>query len=1103
MSSSASRTSFAPTSSQHIAATAAGQHRSDSAYTPSMCSSTASGAHQRRNRASQDDCGENGSAETRQGGGPAEDPGQERTMGLISAILMIVGTLIGTGIFASPGPLFDSVHCTQTSFIIWAFAGIVCAIGAFAYAELGTMFPASGGDFQYLRRAYGEKVAWVFGWSFITILNPIGTAGIAGVLGRYAADMIVYSRTGISIGVSSAARGVSSVGSAAGATSPAQDAIINTLGRILWTGVNGTAAVWAAGAGAGPLGAGAGTSPNPAFDTGYAPFPKVPIPPNHGPPPQQQHGDTMPWVVRGFSIGAIILMGLINILFREGGKYASNLLAVFKIAGMCMLIVIGSMQAVKNHAQSEALQIPIRESSQNVLDYVSALCFAFFAYNGFNNINLGLGELRDPERNLKRAVFIAMPFVTVLFLLANFAFFSILSSYDLRHVHSLSLHAGHTVLGQPGGFLMAGTVVASALGSINANLWAGSRLLVIMAKDNTIIPFPVARVWSRTGTQAIAILILVGQASFHSLINLDFKTFSKIFSAVGWTWYGLSVAGLLYLRKKRPNYPRPVKVFWPLAAFFVVIAAVLVVGSLTLAFMSSAVQKTGDDKDDGEAGGEADESDGGKYVPIIMFGVVILFMLGVIPAFHLTKRYNEGVNKSPTSSGVSSTVDKSDSEDFGETDDHLDDKRSRSAGTGAGDMVQVNRTGSFYQTAIIIDLAHTHHPHHLHPNNNSIDPTSLTTGGVFGAFGPETLGDGRPARRHSAASSVTLVGVSSKKRMNKRRRPKSKEGSKPAHNHRNREHGRQDGEPSQSLDPVVLAHRSNDRNGQDEDDEEEEVARVQALRGSKGSREVVGSDGVIRHMSLDHVELGIRTPSGTFSSSRAASSNSSTRSSNNNSDSDEEDESDINSTRPTTHNRLTKLLFSPFDPTNSSSLSSPSTPYTGGICMSPTMLSPFGSGSQTASNSPLMASSSPTFAMAGGRTFLTSGFNTRSGSYSSEKTLGLEGDYHQQEQEQGAADGDVKGKGVRTRQSSACERVEEVAEEEEERRGLEENRTNNNTTITTTTHHGSYLTDFNNNDNNGRQGDDDDGRVHPLWPLPNASTNNNNDSTPPAPWSLP
>ncbi|KAF8947019.1 hypothetical protein BGZ47_010549 [Haplosporangium gracile] len=1146
-SSSVSRRSYTSSSSQPIAAAAAGQHRSDSAYTPSMCSIMGSDAQQRgHRRSSQDDYGENGLGQGGCGAGEG-DTGQERTMGLISAILMIVGTLIGTGIFASPGPLFESVHCTQTSFIIWAFAGVVCTIGAFAYAELGTMFPASGGDFQYLRRAYGKKVAWVFGWSFITILNPIGTAGIAGVLGRYAVDLIVYSRTGNSIGASAVPRGVSAAGSAAGATSAAQDAIINTLGRMMWTSINGTAAVWAAGAGAGPLGAGAGAgmSPNPALGTGYAPFPKAPFPPNHAPPHQQQHADTMPWLVRGFSIGAIILMGLINIFFREGGKYASNLLAIFKIGGMCMLIVIGSMQAVKNHAHSEALQIPIRESSQNVLDYVSALCFAFFAYNGFNNINLGLGELRDPERNLKRAVFIAMPFVTILFLLANFAFFSILSSYDLRHVNSLSLHAGHTVLGQPGGFLMAGTVLASALGSINANLWAGSRLLVIMAKDNTVIPFPVARVWSRTGTQAIAILILVGQASFHSLVNLDFKTFSKIYSAVGWTWYGLSVAGLLYLRKKRPDYPRPVKVFWPLAAFFVIIAAVLVIGSLTLAFMSSAIQKAGDGENEGGnnvATGDGADGSGGvggeKYVSIIMFGMVILFMMGVIPAFYLTKRYNQerkGRNKTTFGSNIPSTVNECAVKDSDLRNDGHDNASLGSA--GAGEMVQINRTRPFNQTAITIDFdyTHTHHPHNLYPNN--IDPTSLTTGGVeaiFGVFGLETLEDGRPVRRHSAASSVTLVGEGSKKRKNKHRRPKSKEGSKPSHQdhheHRHREHIRQGGEPSRSpsLDPVVLAHRSEEyKQGNGEDKEEEEVARVQALRSSMGRDGGFGGSGRdTRHLSLGHVELGISALSGTSSSSRVSSSGNSLTNASDDSDfdcssapgSDEEDEveTDIGSTKPAPHIRTTNLLFFPFDPTNPSSFSSSSSaPYAGGICMSPTMLSPFGSASQTAYNSPLMDSSSPTFAAigegggggGGGRTFLTCGLNTRSGSHSSETTLGIEGDY-QQDQEQGAADEDVKGKGVRTRQSSACERVDEEVEEEavlEE--SMTNNNNNNNSNIITTTHYGSYLTDFNTNtntnsntDNHHERWDENDGRVHPPMSSPNTSTNNNNnDRTPTAP----
>ena len=201
--------------------------------------------------------------------------------------------------------------------------------------------------------------------------------------------------------------------------------------------------------------------------------------------------------------------------------------------------------------------------------------------------------------------------------------------------NSLSLHAGHTVLGLPGGFLMAGTVAASALGSINANIWGGSRLLVIMAQDNTIIPYRVRQPWKARGTQATAILVLVCQAAVHALISLDFKTFSKIYSAVGWSWYGLSIAGLLYLRKRKPEFPRPMKVYWPLALGFVMVAFFLVVGSLTLAFGGS---KTDDGA--GHGGGGGGGGGGGRWTSVIMFGGAIVFMSGVVPAFYCTRCYN-------------------------------------------------------------------------------------------------------------------------------------------------------------------------------------------------------------------------------------------------------------------------------------------------------------------------------------------------------------------------------------------------------------------------------------------------------------------------------
>ncbi|GJJ68025.1 hypothetical protein EMPS_00371 [Entomortierella parvispora] len=642
------------------------------------------------------------------------------------------------------------MHCPQTAFIIWAVAGIVCLIGAYAYAELGTMFPESGGDFQYLRRAYGKKMALVFGWSFIIVLNPIGTAGIAGVLGRYSVDMITYFETGNSVGVGAGGDGGKRIPNGGQREiGPQHSKLLDRfksrqpLNKSTTAATSNTAMIAKRFLEGGEEGeseadddsdvyyfyemddddmslydkfarqsfwipdsslqspelqqglaqkdhginnqspSDAPSFPKPALpsnNTGDVP-PKPGMGPNGNPLLPTFHADNMPIKVRLFSIASIVIMGLINICFKEGGKWASNVLAIFKIAGMMILIGIGTVHAIKTHNQSETLKIPIRECSHNLLDYVSALCFAFFAFNGFNNINLGLGELRNPERNLKRAVLFALPLVTALFLLANFSFFSILSSYDLRHVHSLSLHAGHTVLGQPGGFLMAGTVVAAALGSINANIWAGSRLLVILAKDDTVIPYFFAKIWTRRGTTALALSALVLQASVHAMINLDFKTFSKIYSAVGWWWYGLSIAGLLYLRKQMPDILRPVRIWWPLALIFVMVAFFLVVGALTLAFMSvgyapssgstnghmSQVSKItrrdgaqpssaeggergasvksnylgdtgGNDDDEGE--GDLDgtmQGAGSRFIPVIMFAAVAGLMLLIIPAYYGTR----------------------------------------------------------------------------------------------------------------------------------------------------------------------------------------------------------------------------------------------------------------------------------------------------------------------------------------------------------------------------------------------------------------------------------------------------------------------------------
>ncbi|KAF9978460.1 b(0,+)-type amino acid transporter 1 [Actinomortierella ambigua] len=616
-------------------------------------------------------------------------------MGLGSAILMIIGTLIGTGIFASPGPLFDAVHSTQTSFIIWAFAGLICTIGAYSYAELGSMFPSSGGDFNYLSRAYGRKMGLVFGWTFIMVLNPVGTSGISGVLGRYVVDLIRYFYEAHNMAVA-AANGVSGgpvtgsdyynptpIGTHAGG----QPLGANAFNGSLASGSGGSDYYWSGNDTVyGPL-----IFLNDTFgidDRGHLVhlYPHSPYAPGspvyNAPLTYPPSPETMEVLIRVFSVGAILLMGTINVFFKEGGKYASNFLAILKLAGMFLLIVIGSMAAVKNHAQSEPFQIPIEESSRNVLDYVSAFCFAFFAYNGFNNINLGLGELRDPERNLKWAVCLAMPSITVLFLLANFALFSILSSHDLRHIHSLTLHAGHKVLGTPGGYLMAATVIASALGSINANIWAGTRLLVTLANDNELIPACMAKTWSRTGTPAWAMTFLIVQASIHALIGLDFKQFSKVYSAVGWSWYGLSVLGLLYLRKTKPHLPRPVKIWYPLAIFFVAVAAFLVIGALLLAFGSrTLLHPSSATAGNGSSGDPKSVSNGpAEQQPPVEWGTVgmVIFVFVMISCSWCAIRGTQWINRRKEFAGaISGEVERACPLTTGAAKDYYDNRSMR------------------------------------------------------------------------------------------------------------------------------------------------------------------------------------------------------------------------------------------------------------------------------------------------------------------------------------------------------------------------------------------------------------------------------------------
>src|SRR5262249_46541599 len=103
----------------------------------------------------------------------------EPRLGLWDAISIIVGIIIGVGIFKTPGEIFENAPGPWEALGAWALAGVLPLIGAFCFAELASTYPRSGGEYVYLTRAFGSKVGFLYAWAQFAVIRP--AAGIAAV----------------------------------------------------------------------------------------------------------------------------------------------------------------------------------------------------------------------------------------------------------------------------------------------------------------------------------------------------------------------------------------------------------------------------------------------------------------------------------------------------------------------------------------------------------------------------------------------------------------------------------------------------------------------------------------------------------------------------------------------------------------------------------------------------------------------------------------------------------------------------------------------------------------------------------------------------------
>src|ERR1700680_1276703 len=115
--------------------------------------------------------------------GRTQEPGRahepERTLGLPAAVSMVIGTVIGSGIFLVTSQMMLSVGSTPMVLAVWVFGGILTMFGALSYAELSAAMPHSGAEYVYLKAAYGPVWGFIYGWTITWVAKPGSAAALA------------------------------------------------------------------------------------------------------------------------------------------------------------------------------------------------------------------------------------------------------------------------------------------------------------------------------------------------------------------------------------------------------------------------------------------------------------------------------------------------------------------------------------------------------------------------------------------------------------------------------------------------------------------------------------------------------------------------------------------------------------------------------------------------------------------------------------------------------------------------------------------------------------------------------------------------------------
>jgi basic amino acid/polyamine antiporter, APA family len=396
-----------------------------------------------------------------------------RGLSLLDSVLLLAGGIIGSSIFLTAKDIAGPLPHPTLFMLVWVMGALISMCAAFAFAELGSMFPDSGGQYVYLREAFGDLVAFLYGWMLFAVANGGTIAALSVASAAYLSAIF---------------------------PAISEQHVVLTAGGITLTRTH----------------------------------------------------------IAGLI--AIVFVTWMNVIGLRKGAFLQNVATWAKFVAMGAFVILGlaigkgSWTNFRWNGEHAGLTMGL-SMNQLISALGIGLIAVFWAYDGWVYITWVAGEVKEPRRNVPRAMVLGIIVVAVVYLAMNMTYIYAMPLSEVAKHETIAAAAAEAMFSPRAANWLSVVIALACFGAMASCTLSGARVYYAMARDGVFFE-RMAQVHPKWRTPAFS---LIGQAVWACLLTVSGR-YDQLYTYVIYGMvlsYTLTVIGMFVLRWKRPEIPRP------------------------------------------------------------------------------------------------------------------------------------------------------------------------------------------------------------------------------------------------------------------------------------------------------------------------------------------------------------------------------------------------------------------------------------------------------------------------------------------------------------------------------------------------------------------